>query len=138
MNKDALMEMGLEEELAEKLAASFEEELGAALSRRDEEHADALRSVRIDHAVGLALSDAHDAAIAAAQIDRDALTLEEDGSVTGLAEQIEALREAKPFLFRGEDAPGIAVGAAPTEEFPGGGDLSLREVIAGRFRTQRG
>lgn len=188
MKKDALLAMGLTEELAEKAAAAFGEELKgfvpkcrfdevleernglraagqenaerlAALEtaadernelarriealetearRKDEEHAAGLRSLAIDNAIRLALTDAQDAALAAGLVDRGKLELDADGNVSGLEEQIRALREAKPFLFRAPAGAGFTLGAAPA---PGGeylaGGPSMRDAIERRFRTQK-
>lgn len=189
MKKEALMELGLTEELAEKTAAAFGEELKGfvpksrfdevleernglraagsetgkrleelekaagereALQRRvaeleeesrrkDERHAAEKRAAALESAIRLALPDAHDAELAAGLIDRDRLDLDEQGNVTGLAEQADALRQAKPFLFR-KAAPGFAVGAIPSPagSAGSGGEPTLRDTIARRFQAQRG
>ena len=188
MKKDALLAMGLTEELAEKAAAAFGEELKgfvpksrfdevleernslraagletaermAALEtaagerdelahrlealeaearQRDEEHAAGLRSLALENAIRLALTDAQDAALAAGLIDRGQLELDGDGNVSGLDEQVRALREAKPFLFRAPAGAGFTLGAAPA---PGGeylaGGPSMRDAIERHFRMQK-
>ncbi len=140
MNTEELKELGMSEELAGLALAAFEEVLAEKTRQMEEEHAAALRSIALENAMGLALSDAHDVGLAAGLIDRNALTVEDDGSVTGLTEQVQALREAKPFLFRGAAAPGFRLGVSPasgvSEAY--GGSLTLRDVIAGRFHAQRG
>ena len=188
MKKDALLTMGLTEELAEKAAAAFGEELKgfvpksrfdevleernslraagqeasermAALEKsagerdelarriealeaearqKDEEHAAGMRALIIDSAVRRALSDAQDVALAASLIDRGALALDGDGNVSGLEEQVAALREEKPFLFRAPAGTGFTLGAAP----PAGGEYlaggpSMRDAIERHFRMQK-
>ena len=188
MKKDVLLALGLTEELAEKAAAAFGEELKgfvpksrfdevleernslraagqesaermAALEaaagerdelaqritameaearRKDDEHAAGLRSLALDNAIRLALTDAQDATLAAGLIDRGQLELDGDGNVTGLEEQIRVLRETKPFLFRAPAGTGFTLGAAPA---PGGeylaGGPSMRDAIERHFRLQK-
>ena len=167
MKKDVLLAMGLTEELAEKAAAAFGEELKgfvpksrfdevleernslraagqesaermAALEKsagerdelaqrivaleaearqKDEAHAESMRALVLDDAVRRALADAQDVALAAGLIDREKLELDGDGNVSGLEEQVAALREGKPFLFRAPAGTGFTLGAAPV---PGG------------------
>ena len=124
---------GERDELAQRI-----ETLEAEAQQRDEEHAAGLRAITIDSAVRRALADAQDVDLAASLIDRGTLEPDGDGNVTGLEEQVRALREAKPFLFRAPAAPGFALGAAPT---PGGeylaGGPSMRDAIERHFRMQR-
>ena len=144
MDRETLLDLGLTEEQAEAvadaLAAALEGYVPKSLYEQAEEnHAAALRAMRLDQAIRDALSDAHDTAIAAGLIDRDALALEEDGSVSGLQEQIELLKDNKPFLFRDRETSGFTLGADPRTGFTGsGGSIPMREVIAGRFQAQRG
>lgn len=121
------------EDLARQVA-----ELQAEAVRQRDAHAAQLQTMAVDNALRLALADAHDPALAAGLIDRTALLPADDGSIDGLEEQVRALREAKPFLFR-ETGAGIAVGAAPAaESLPSGAALSLRDAIAGHFQAKRG
>ena len=60
------------------------------------------KALKIDTAVKLAIADsAQDADIVAGLIDKAKLILGEDGKVTGLTEQVEALKKDKAFLFKG-------------------------------------
>ena len=114
------------------------EELETEAQRKDEEYAAGLRALAIENAVRLALTDAQDAALAAGLIDRGKLELDGDGNVTGLEEQIRALRETKPFLFRTPAGAGFVLGAAPPAdgEYLAGGP-SMRDAIERHFRTQK-
>ncbi len=140
MNTEELMELGLSEEQAELALAAFEEALEENNRRLEAAHADTLRGMALENALTLALADAHDVGLAASLIDRSALTVEEDGVVAGLAEQVQALREQKPFLFRAAAVPGFTLGAAPASGVSEalGGSLTLRDVISGRLHSQRG
>lgn len=60
-----------------------------------------LKNLRIDSAVKLKLSNtAQDVDIVASLIDKTKLIVGDDGSVTGLDEQINPLKTSKPFLFK--------------------------------------
>ena len=122
MTKDEFIALGIGEELAAAAAEASEEEL---------------RALRIECAIRLAVPDAQDADIVAGLIDRERLTVVEDGSVAGLEEQLAALRRDKPFLFKTpETAAGIRVGTARDRSVGavrGAGQLSMREAIAARL-----
>lgn len=124
---------GERDELAQKI-----EELEAEARQRDEAHAQSMRTFVLDGAVRRALADAQDVALAAGLIDREALELDGDGNVSGLEEQVAALREAKPFLFRAPAGTGFTLGAAPAAggEYLAGGP-SLRDAIERHFRMQK-
>lgn len=60
-----------------------------------------MKDLRMNTAIKLAIgNDAQDADIVASLIQKDKLILGEDGNITGLAEQVKALKEGKPFLFK--------------------------------------
>lgn len=62
-----------------------------------------LKNLRIDSAVKLKLSNtAQDVDIVASLIDKTKLIVGDDGSVTGLDEQINPLKQSKPFLFKSD------------------------------------
>lgn len=123
MTKNDFIALGIDEELAQLAADASEEEL---------------RALRIDCAIRLAVPDAQDADIVAGLIDREKLTVGEDGTVTGLEEQLAALRQNKPFLFRTQEtiAP-FRVGAAQEKRGAGvgrsAGQLSMRDAIAAKL-----
>lgn len=59
------------------------------------------KALKIDTAVKLAIADsAQDTDIVAGLIDKAKLILGDDGKVTGLTEQVEALKKDKSFLFK--------------------------------------
>ena len=51
-------------------------------------------------------STAQDSDLVAGLVDRNKLILGEDGKVAGLEEQVKALKESKPFLFKQEQQTG--------------------------------
>lgn len=66
-----------------------------------EKYEDQMKNLRLTTAIQLAIGDsAQDVGIVSGLFDRDKLILGEDGKVTGLDEQLKALKESKPFLFK--------------------------------------
>lgn len=60
-----------------------------------------LKQFRLNSAIELALNGStHDSKLAATLIKQDKLILNDDGTVTGLKEQVEALKKEKAFLFK--------------------------------------
>lgn len=60
-----------------------------------------MKNLRISSALKLKLAGtAQDIDIVAGLIDKTKITVSEDGTVTGLDEQINPLKESKPFLFK--------------------------------------
>ena len=91
-----------------KKTAGDKEKLEAAIKQLQEDNKSAktkyetdLKNFRIDSAVKLKLSGtAQDVDIVAGLIDKTKLIVGDDGSVTGLDEQINPLKQSKPFLFK--------------------------------------
>ncbi len=81
------------------------ETLQAANKQQKAEFEAQAKALKIETAVKLAIADsAQDTDIVAGLIDKAKLILGEDGKVTGLTEQVEALKKDKAFLFK--SAPG--------------------------------
>ncbi|WP_066454566.1 phage scaffolding protein [Anaerotruncus rubiinfantis] len=55
-----------------------------------------------DAAIRLAVAheNVHDDALTVAALDLNKITVADDGTITGLSDQLTALRESKPFLFK--------------------------------------
>ena len=65
-----------------------------------------MKELKLSTAIKLALGDtAQDAELVAGLLDKSKLILSEDGKVTGLEEQLKALKKEKAFLFKEEKAP---------------------------------
>ena len=93
------------------------EALQAANKEQKAEFEAQAKALKIDTAVKLAIADsAQDADIVAGLIDKAKLILGEDGKVTGLTEQVEALKKDKAFLFKGTS------GSNPNYNPNGGGN----------------
>lgn len=122
-------------------------ELQEQNKRKDTEYEEKLKDLRITNAIKLAVSgSAQDSDLVAGLIDKGKLILGEDGTVTGLDEQVKALKEKKAFLFKeqkepqAESKPGIRVGAIQKGESSEkqGGSFTMKDAIAARIQTQTG
>lgn len=93
-----------------KKTAGDKEKLEATIRQLQEDNKSAktkyetdLKNLRIDSAVKLKLSGtAQDVDIVASLIDKTKLIVSDDGTVTGLDEQINPLKQSKPFLFKSD------------------------------------
>lgn len=93
-----------------KKTAGDKEKLEATIKQLQEDNKSAktkyetdLKNLRIDSAVKLKLSStAQDVDIVASLIDKTKLIVSDDGTVTGLDEQINPLKQSKPFLFKND------------------------------------
>lgn len=80
-----------------------------------------MKELRLSTAVKLAVAgSAQDVDIVAGLVDKGKLLLSEDGKVTGLEEQIKAMKETKSFLFKPEPS-GAAAGKPGTKPDKGTG-----------------
>lgn len=109
-----------------------------------------LKDLKISNAIKLAIADtAQDADLVAGLIDKTKLILGDDGKVTGLDEQVKALKKDKSFLFK-EDKPPVETDPKPTPGFrfgnptpnPGGKEtgerMSMKDAIAAKIQAQMG
>lgn len=63
-------------------------------------HADEMNKLKLHTAIKLAVAkDANDADDVLTLLNKDNLTLKDDGTVDGLDDAVKALRESKPYLF---------------------------------------
>lgn len=93
-----------------KKTAGDKEKLESTIKQLQEENKSSkikyeqdLKNLRIDSAVKLKLTNtAQDVDIVASLIDKTKLIVGDDGSVTGLDEQINPLKQSKPFLFKSD------------------------------------
>lgn len=126
-------------------------ELQEAAKQKDTEYAEQLKALKLTNAIRLGITDAQDADLVTGLVDQSKLILGDDGKVTGLEEQLKALRESKPFLFKakeqdgkgGKQGAGFSVGATKGGNAGGGvggdGDkqLSMKEAIAAKLNAQQ-
>ena len=59
-----------------------------------------VKEIRLDSAIKAAITNAHDSGLVATLIDRSKLIMADDGSLTGLKEQLDVLQKDKAFLFK--------------------------------------
>lgn len=104
-----------------KLKKQLEDNEGATqtiadLQRKIKDKEDELTRVRKQNAIKFEIlkSNPNDVADILPHLKDDTITIAEDGTITGLQEQLEALKENKPYLFKEVDPPG-------TGGSPGGG-----------------
>ena len=119
------------------------EQLQKDAQQADADHAAELKALKLTNAIRMAITDAQDGDIVAGLLDKEKLILGDDGKVTGLEDQVKALREQKPFLFKagegtdGKGSGGFRVGADKGGSGGEGGSVSMREAIAARLAAQK-
>lgn len=89
------------------------------------EYDEKMKDMRLSTAIQIAIAaDAQDVGIVSGLFDKSKLILGDDGKVTGLDEQLTALKDSKPFLFK-------AVPGNPPKYSPnGGGGNNLKNPFA--------
>ena len=81
-----------------------------------EEHEHEMADIKLNHAISMQISNkVHDTSIVNGLLDKSKLSLDENGGVKGLDDQLTALKESKGFLFVPENEPtaGHVAGAKP-------------------------
>lgn len=113
--RDALKKKDDEEREAKLLEEKKFQELLAEKDKKISELTQAQQNLLIEGRVSTAAVNAGAADIETVLklIDRSKLTLNEDGTVTGVEEAVKALLEAKPFLKGSMNAPTIGSGTNP-------------------------
>lgn len=131
-----------------KSAAGNQEELTAQIQKMQEEakeaekkHKEELEEIRMMNAIKLAIAGkTQDEELVAGLIDRKKIILGDDGKVSGLEEQLKALKESKSFLFKEEKAekPGFhKIGGNPPENSQKTeGRVSMKEAIQAKLQSQ--
>ena len=71
------------------------------LKEKDKTYAAEIADMKMSNAIQAAIGGtAQDAELVAGLLDRSKLILSDDGKVTGLDDQLDVLKESKPFLFK--------------------------------------
>lgn len=122
-------------------------DLQTEIKTKETEYQNNLKELQMTNAIKLAIADkAQDSDLVSGLIDKTKLILGEDGKVTGLDEQVKALRESKAFLFKEEkpspnqNKPGFTVGATQQQGTVGGQSekVSMKDAIAAKLQSQIG
>lgn len=101
-------------------------------------HADEMKELRLTSAIKLAITGkVHDEDMAAALFDRTRLVLAEDGSVSGLNEQLESIRKEKAFLFKEGEGNGQGTGTKGKPGYKPRGGETHNEGYAAQYAQQR-
>ena len=144
MNEEAQKRKNAEESLASvkaeldnlKSSAGDSEQMKAQiknlqdeLKEKETQYAGEIAEMKMSNAIRSGLGDsAQDADLVISLIDRSKVILGDDGTVTGLDEQVKTLREAKPFLFKDEPGyPNVKDGGQPQNT---GGKITTRDQFA--------
>ena len=106
MNIDTLTNLGLSEEASLSLLSEIESSLSAEYERGLSEGQNQLEEFKFNQAVTEILSDtdAKNPEVLKALIDFNSVSFE-NGEISGLSEQIDAIRQENPFLFDDSSAP---------------------------------
>ena len=84
-----------------------------------------MEELELTTAIKLAIGDsAHDADLVSGLVDKSKLLLGDDGKVTGLEEQVKALKEGKAFLFRDSTPAAARQGSGKPGYKPKAGETS--------------
>lgn len=130
---------GDNEDLKKQIADLQEEN-----KQKDQDHQEEIKNLKLEAAIRNAIGDsAQDADLVSGLIDKGKLLLSDDGKVTGLDEQIKALKENKKFLFKEETGqkqwPGFQVGASRQQgSDPGGtkdGPIDMKAAITAGLKA---
>lgn len=129
-----------------KAAAGNNEELKQQITtlqeqnkQKDADYKKELDALKMTNAIKMAIAaTAQDSDLVAGLVDRNKLILSNDGKVTGLDEQVKALKESKPFLFKQEQKKTERKGFFPLgnhkdEGTEKEGTVSMKEAIAARL-----
>ena len=115
------------------------------IKQKDLDHQKEIKDLKLTSAIKLAISaSAQDSDLVAGLVDRNKLILGDDGKVTGLDEQVKALKESKPFLFKADQKPAAKRGFFPLgSKDPGseggeGGRMTMKEAIAAKLNMGEG
>lgn len=89
-------------------------ELQDAATQREADYKESIKTLKIDTAITKALSKsgAMNETILTGLLDRTKIAIGEDNTVTGIQEQINALKESDPYLFKQDSIKGVVPGDA--------------------------
>lgn len=111
------------------------------MQQKEADHQKEIKDLKLTSAIKMAVAaSAQDGDLVAGLIARDKLILGDDGKITGLDEQVKALKESKPFLFKQEEKPNPKRGFFPLggKQPDSGKDgnegyMTMKEAIAAKL-----
>lgn len=110
------------------------------MQQKEAAHQKEIKDLKLTSAIKMSVAtSAQDGDLVAGLINRDKLILGDDGKVTGLDEQLKALKESKPFLFKQEEKPNPKRGffplGKPADSGKDGneGHMTMKEAIAAKL-----
>lgn len=106
---------GLKKVDAEGLQAKITE-LQETNKQAQEKYEADLKDFKLTSAIKSNLTNAQDLDLVSNLIDKSKLILAEDGTVTGLAEQVKGLQESRPYLFKETQISGFKPNATNTNQ----------------------
>lgn len=130
---------GDNEELKQQIATLQEQN-----KQKDADFKKEMDALKITNAIKMSVAaTAQDSDLVAGLVDHSKLILGDDGKVTGLEEQLKAIKESKPFLFKPEEKQTGKRGffpLGPKEKEQGGekGPVSMKEAIAAKLNLSEG
>lgn len=111
------------------------------MQQKETEHQKEIKDLKLTSAIKMSIAaSAQDGDLVAGLINRDKLILGDDGKITGLDEQVKALKESKPFLFKQEEKPNSKRGFFPlggkqpdSGKDGNEGHMTMKEAIAAKL-----
>lgn len=96
-------------------------ELQDAATQREADYNESIKNMKIDTAITKALSKsgAMNETILTGLLDRTKIAIGEDNTITGIQEQITALKESDPYLFKQDSIKGVVPGDATPKTHDG-------------------
>ena len=96
-------------------------ELQDAATQREADYNENIKNMKIDTAITKALSKsgAMNETILTGLLDRSKIAIGEDNTITGIQEQIVALKESDPYLFKQDSIKGVVPGDATPKTHDG-------------------
>ena len=96
-------------------------ELQDAATKREADYNENIKNMKIDTAITKALSKsgAMNETILTGLLDRTKIAIGEDNTITGIQEQINALKESDPYLFKQDSIKGVVPGDATPKTHDG-------------------
>lgn len=96
-------------------------ELQDAATQREADYNENIKNMKIDTAITKALSKsgAMNETILTGLLDRTKIAIGEDNTITGIQEQINALKESDPYLFKQDSIKGVVPGDATPKTHDG-------------------